>query len=310
LTKASIAERRASAHQAYRALPDNLRGALWLIVSAAFFTAMTMLIKLLHGYAPPVQALYSQAAGLLLMIPLVIRSGGKVLALDGIWMQIGRSLSAAAGVTLAYYAVQNLPLADANAISFTRGLWIGPLAALVLRDRVAPATWAALLMGFGGVLLIARPSQMGAIGWPHLAATASAFLLALSVTGIKILTRKNSVATIMVWSSVLGLLLLFPVALGSWRWPSPTDFLLLALLGGVSVATTASYIHGMAIGEAAKLASVDYIRLPFAIAAGFLAFGEVPGLWTMLGAALIVVTALWAAVSEHRAPPVEPNIAI
>ena len=57
---------------------------------------------------------------------------------------------------------------------------------------------------------------------------------------------------------------------------------------------------------AAKLASVDYIRLPFAIAAGFLAFGEVPGLWTMLGAAIIVATAIWAAISDHRAPAVEP----
>ena len=63
----------------------------------------------------------------------------------------------------------------------------------------------------------------------------------------------------------------------------------------------------MAIGDAAKLASVDYIRLPFAIVAGFLAFGEVPGMWTMIGAAIIVATALWAAIAEHRAEPVEPS---
>ena len=305
--KARVTGRRDSARDAYRRLPDSMRGALWLVVSAAFFTVMTLLIKLLHGYAAPVQALYSQVAGLLLMLPLVARSRGRVLVLNGVWMQIGRSLSAALGVTLAYYAVQKLPLADANAISFTRGLWIGPLAALVLRDRVSPTTWIALVMGFAGVLLIARPSTATAIGWAHFAAIASAFLLALSVTGIKLLTRTNTVGTIMVWSSILGVILLLPAAAGSWRWPSPADFGLLTLLGAISVATTATYIHGMAIGDAAKLASVDYIRLPFAIVAGFLAFGEVPGMWTMIGAAIIVATALWAAIAEHRAEPVEPS---
>jgi drug/metabolite transporter (DMT)-like permease len=307
--RTKVSGRRASAQAAYHRLPDNSRGALWLLVSAACFTAMTLLIKFLHGYPPPVQALYSQMAGLLMMMPLVARSRGKVLVLNGVWMQIGRSLSAALGITLSYYAVQTLPLAEANAISFTRGLWIGPLAALVLRDRIAPTTWVALVVGFAGVLLIARPSTATTIGWAHLAAIASAFLLALSVTGIKLLTRTNSVTTIMVWSSILGVLLLLPVAAGDWIWPSATDFALLALLGAVSVVTTASYIHGMAMGDAAKLASVDYIRLPFAIGAGFVAFGEVPELWTVIGAAVIVATALWAAVSEHRAAPIEPTAA-
>jgi len=304
---AGALKRRAAILAFYRRQQGNTRGALWLLISAGFFTAMTLLIKFLRGYPPQMQALYSQIAGLLLMIPMIVRSRGQVLVLRGVWIQIGRSFSAALGVTLSYYAVQNLPLADANAISFTRGLWIGPLAAVVLHDRISRGTWLALALGFGGVLLIARPTVATEVGWAHLAAIASAFLLALSVTGIKLLTRNNSVATIMVWSSIFGVLLLLPFAVGSWRWPSVGDFALLGLLGAVSVGTTASYIHGMSLGEPAKLASVDYIRLPFAIGAGVLAFGDVPGLWTMIGAVIIVATAIWAAVSEHRTPPLEPT---
>lgn len=300
---------RGSVLAAYRRLPGNSKGAIWLFLSAVTFTGMTVLIKALQGYAAPVQALYSQVAGLLLMLPVIARTRGKVLMLNGVWMQLGRSLSAALGVTLSYFAVQKLPLADANAISFTRALWIGPLAMLILRDRIAPATWLALVIGFGGVLLIARPSTATVLGWAHLAAIASAFFLALSVTGIKLLTRTNSVATIMVWSAILGVLLLVPVALGSWRWPAPFDFLLLGMLGGMSVVTSGTYIHGMALGDAAKLASVDYVRLPMAIGAGFLIFGEVPGLSTLAGSAIVVGTAIWAAFSEHRATPIEPTAA-
>lgn len=292
--------RGARAFEAVNRLPPNSKGALWLIVSAAAFTLMTLLIKFLSGYAPSIQALYSQVAGLLLLLPLVVQSRGRVLVLHGVWMQLGRSVSAALGVTLAYYAVQKLPLPDANAISFTRGLWLGPLAAIVLRDRVSPGTWLALIIGFMGVLLIARPSTSTPIGLAHLAAIASAFMLALSVTGIKLLTRNNGVGTIMIWSSILGVMLLLPIAAGSWRWPTLVDFALLAFLGGFSVVTTATYIHGMALGDPARLASVDYIRLPMAIAAGFLAFGEVPGIWTMIGSTVVVATAIWAAVSAHR----------
>ncbi len=287
-------------------LPADTRGALWLLVSAVIFTAMTLMIKLLRGYPPSVQALYSQTAGLILFLPLILRSRGAVLRLSGIWMQLGRSLFAALGVTLSYYAIQRLPLAEANAISFTRGLWIGPLAALVLRDRVSCGTWLALAIGFGGVLLIARPSTATSIGWAHIAAIASAFLLALSVTGIKLLTRRNSVATIMVWSSILGVMLLLPFAFDRWRWPTGMDFALLALLGTLSVGTTATYIHGMSLGDAAKLASVDYVRLPMAIATGYVAFGDVPGPWTIVGSAVIVTTAIWAAIGAYRTPPLEP----
>jgi drug/metabolite transporter (DMT)-like permease len=291
------ADRGEGLQAAYARLPGNTRGAIWLVVSSLCFTAMTVLIKYLSGYPAPMQALYSQLAGLVLMLPLVIRTRGRVLVLNGAWMMLGRSLSAALGVSLSYYAVQQLPLADANAISFTRTLWIGPLAMLILRDRIAATTWIALIVGFAGVLLIARPTPGTAFGLVHLAAVGAAFFLALSVTGIKVLTRHNSVATIMVWSGILGTLLLLPVTIGGWRMPDLGDFLLLCALGTVSVVTSATYIHAMSIGDAARLAPIDYVRLPMAIAAGFLIFGEVPGGWTIAGSAIVVGTALWAVLS-------------
>ncbi|MCC4250828.1 DMT family transporter [Sphingobium naphthae] len=301
------ADGRGGLKAAFARLPSNTRGAIWLVISSLCFTAMTVLIKSLNNYPAPMQAMYSQLAGLVLMLPLVIRTRGRVLVLNGTWMMLGRSLSAALGVSLSYYAVQQLPLADANAISFTRTLWIGPLAMLILRDRIAAGTWIALVIGFAGVLLIARPSPGAALGLVHLAAVSAAFFLALSVTGIKALTRHNSVATIMVWSGILGALFLLPVTVDGWRMPDLGDFLLLCALGTVSVVTSATYIHAMSIGDAARLAPIDYVRLPMAIAAGFLMFGEVPGAWTLAGSVIVVGTALWAVLSERRAAPIDPN---
>ena len=281
---------------AYRKWSGDAQGALWLVVSAVFFTGMTFLIKALRSYPAPMQACVSQVASLCVMIPVLVRTRGRALILQGAWIQFGRSASAALGVTLAYFAVQKLPLSDANALSFTRALWMVPLAALVLRDHVARGTWIALAVGFLGAMLVIRPSGATDIGWAHMAGLGSAFLLALSVTGIKLLTRQNSLATIMTWSSILGVVMMVPFAIGAWRWPTPQDSALLALLGLLSVLTTASYIHGMSLGAAATLAPVDYVRLPMAIAVGFLLFGEIPGLWSLIGAALIVATTLWLAI--------------
>jgi drug/metabolite transporter (DMT)-like permease len=287
---------------AYKRLSANNRGAFWLIISALAFTVLTVLIKSLRDYSPPVQVLYAQAVGLMLMVPLVVRTKGKVLVIKNVPTQLARSLFAALGVTLAYYAIQHLPLADANALTFTRALWLAPLSALVLRDRVSPGSWAALVIGFIGVLLVAQPSPTRIVGWAHVAALGSAFFLALSVTGIKLLTRVNSVASIMVWSSILGILLTLPIAAGTWRWPPPDDFLLLILLGVLSAVTTASYIHGMSLGDATKLAVVDYIRLPMAVAVGYFLFREGPNALMLLGGVVIIATAVWSATSDRRNP--------
>ena len=289
----------------FAGLPANTRGAFWLVLSALAFTGMTLLIKLLKAYPPPLQAFYSQLMGVLLLLPLIVRSGGRVLKVNGPWLMLARSLSGALGVMLGYHAVQSLPLAEANALSFTRALWIGPLAALVLKDRVKTGEWTALAIGFIGVLIIARPDASTGIGLAQGAAILSAFMLALSVTGIKLLTRRNSVATLLVGSAFVTILLMVVPAILVWRWPSAVDFGLLLALGGCSVMASATYIQGMSLGDATRMAPVDYVRMPFAIGAGFLVFHEIPGIWTLVGAAIIVATALWAAVGKDRTPPVE-----
>ena len=93
---------------------------------------------------------------------------------------------------LSFYAYQKMPLADANALSFTRTLWLVPLAAFVLKEAVGPRRVAATVIGFLGALLMLQPRRRCDMGWPAAAALASALLFALTVTGMKVLTRDHS----------------------------------------------------------------------------------------------------------------------
>jgi drug/metabolite transporter (DMT)-like permease len=204
---------------------------------------------------------------------------------------------------LSFYAFQKMPLADANALSFTRTLWLVPLAAFVVREKIGPLRIAAALVGFVGVLVMVRPGAGGhfSVGVPALAMLASSFLFALTVTGMKVMTRDHSPMVLLVWSASLGLVLALPGAFLAWRWPAPVDLLLLGLMGVMGTVTQACYIKGMSIGDAAAMAPVDYIRLVFTTLAGFALFHELPGIWTIVGAGVVVASTLVITWREHVA---------
>jgi drug/metabolite transporter (DMT)-like permease len=139
------------------------------------------------------------------------------------------------------------------------------------------------------------------IGWPALAMLASSFLFSLTVTGMKVMTRDHSPATLLVWSAVLGAVFAIPGAFFTWRWPTPVDLGLLAAMGAISTLNQYCYVKGMSIGDAGAMAPIDYTRLVFAALAGFVLFGEVPTGWTIAGAAIVVASTLYITWREQRA---------
>ena len=285
-------------------LSPNLRGALWMLASALGFTVMTTLIKFLgNDYPAALQTFYRQVAGFLILLPIILVRGRAVYATTRPWILIFRSSAGTIGMILSFYAFQKMPLADANALSFTRTLWLVPLAAFVLREKVGPLRIGAALMGFVGVLIMVRPGAAShmAIGLPALAMLASSFLFAMTITGMKVMTRDHSPVVLLVWAATLGVVLAIPGALFVWRWPEPRDLGLLALMGVMGTVTQACYIRGMAIGDAAAMAPVDYVRLVFSTAAGFLLFHELPGVWTIVGAGVVVASTLFITWREQRA---------
>lgn len=293
-----------TARERLSGLSPNLRGALWMLGSALGFTVMTTLIKYLGAdYPASLQTFYRQAAGFLVLLPIILHRRSAAFATTRPGILIFRSAAGTVGMILSFYAFQKMPLADANALSFTRTLWLVPLAAFVVREKVGPLRIAAALAGFVGVLIMVRPGAGGhfAMGLPALAMLASSFLFALTITGMKVMTRDHAPTVLLVWSATLGLVLAIPGAFIAWRWPALPDLGLLALMGVMGTVTQACYIRGMAVGDAAAMAPIDYIRLVFTTAAGFFLFHELPGVWTIAGASVVVASTLFITWREQVA---------
>jgi drug/metabolite transporter (DMT)-like permease len=247
------------------------------------------------------QTFYRQAAGFVVLLPVILKLRGRAFATTRPGILLFRSAAGTVAMILSFYAFQKMPLADANALSFTRTLWLVPLAAFVVGEKVGPLRIGAAVVGFLGVLLMLRPGAGGfALGLPGLAMLAGSFLFALTITGMKVLTRDHSPTVLLVWAMTLGLLFSIPGAVLDWRWPAPADFALLCAMGVLGTVTQACYIKGMQVGDAAAMAPIDYTRLVFAALAGFLLFQELPTVWTLAGAAVVVASTLFITWREQQ----------
>jgi len=290
--------------KAHARLGANLRGALWMVASAFTFTVMTTLIKYLGAdYSAALQTFYRQIAACIVLAPFIAGDPIGAFRTTRPGILLFRSLAGTFGTILSFWVFQVMPLGEANALSFTRTLWIVPLAIFVLREYVGPWRIGATLVGFAGTLLILQPAVANDAGWPAAAALAAAFLFSLTIAGMKVVTRDHSVMTLTVWSAFLGLVLSLPLALMEWRWPTLQDLALLAAMGVLGLVNQYCYIKGMAIGDAAAMAPIDYTRLIFAVIIGFLIFHEIPNLVTMLGAAIVIGATLVITLREARLKP-------
>jgi drug/metabolite transporter (DMT)-like permease len=279
-----------------------MTGALWMLVSAVCFTAMAACLKLLaqNGYSESQMVFARCAAGFAAILPFALRAGGDVWAVARPRPLFFRCLYSTLGFFGGFYAFAHMPLADAQAITFSRVLFIVIFAAWILKERVQWRRWTAVGVGFAGVVMMLRP-EGAAFGWPAAAAVVSALFFALAIITVKDLTRDHSTLTLVLYTNafttVFGLPFVFS---GDWLMPDPIGWFLLILLGLTGVGAQSCYVRALSKGDASLMGLIDYVRLPLAIAMGLLLFGETPDTMGMIGAAVIIGSTLYITWRESR----------
>ncbi len=285
-------------------LPPNLRGAIWVLASAMLFTVMQVLVKILGGSVHPFEVAFFRAlTGVLFIGPIILHSGLGGFRASRPGLMILRGMVGSTAMLCGFYAIANLPLADATSISFSRALFVVPLAILFLGEKIGPRRVIATLVGFIGVLIISWPS--GTLELGTMAALGNAVFVALAIIFVKILSRTDSTATLLFYSGVIGMAATAIPASLYWQWPNLQQFGLLLLMGGVGVLAHSCFIRAYAIGEASALAPLDYTRIIFATLAGFLIFATIPTWQTILGAVIIAGSSLYITLREAQKSDVE-----
>jgi len=282
-------------------------GALLTMLAMLGFAGMDAISKWLVADYPIGQMMWIRYAVFCIFAWLVVRRRGlsKALRSERPALQATRALIALVESMIFVAAFSYLPLADTHAVAATSPLIVIALGVLFLGERAGLARWLAVAAGFVGVLLIVRPG-FRSLEWPLLLPLVGAIMWA----GYQILTRlaslSDSPGTSLLWSAVIALIATSFVGPVYWQWPSTLAWTLMIVISLMGAIAHYTLIKALDYAEAGAVQPFAYTLLVWVTILGFVLFGDVPDVWTILGAAIVVLSGLYTWHHDRRVSAAKP----
>ena len=272
--------------------------ALGMFVFSAVDTQAKFLTDTLH----PIQIVWCRQLGLFVgVLGLIAVRGLHVLRTKRPALQITRGVSAAISATCFIFAVTYVPLADAVAVSFVAPFIATVMGAVILGEAVGIRRWTAVMIGFLATLIIIRPG-MGVIHPAAFLVIIAAAVFAMRQILSRILANVDSLATTVAYTALAGTVLLTIPLPFVWIWPQSTlEWVLLASIAVMAGVAEFAVIRALELAEAVAVAPVQYTLLIWGTMYGYFVFGQLPDLWTWIGALIIVATGIYTIHRERKA---------
>ena len=267
---------------------DNVKaGITWMLVTTLFFVSLDVTAKHLVASYPIQQVVWARFLGHLLLAVVILGPRLKSLARSAnLGLQLVRSALLLATTALFFSGVRLLPLADASAIMFTSPILLTVLAIPWLGEKVGPRRWAAVGVAFVGALIVVRPGT-GVMGAGALLLLGCAFCNACYQIITRQLRGTDGALTTLLYTPLVGALVTTFLVPATWVPPEPGDWLLMAALGAFGCVGHFTLIRAFQSAPAATVAPFSYASLIWAILFGLLVFGDMPDIWTLVGATVI-----------------------
>ncbi|MET4028340.1 drug/metabolite transporter (DMT)-like permease [Marinobacter sp. MBR-99] len=273
---------------------------LLLVIGNAMAILSDVFIKMLEPGAPVFQFAFLRCLlTLAFLIPLARKLDRQNL-FGGLKIHAIRAHIHLVGIVCMVIALTNLPLATANALFYAAPILVMVLSAFFFREQLTPLSVTAVFSGFAGIIVILRPVEFN---WAVIAALGSAFALAINAVMVRQLPREQTT----VHKLFLNYLLIVPAAaaLAFWEGAAWNPQIL------ISAAGSALFILGYNITvllayrqvDANQVTSAEYTGLIWAVAIGWIWFGEVPDLWFLAGSLMIVVPLVLIGLRHRRRSP-------
>ncbi|MFC0409314.1 DMT family transporter [Roseomonas elaeocarpi] len=285
---------------------DLRRGATLIVAAGLVFALMNALIKHLSRDLPTAELLFFRNLFSLPMVLLIASRRGVILRTKRFGGHVMRATTGLLGMSMSFAALNYLPLAEQQVLSYTQPLFITVLAIPFLGEHPGFQRWAAVVVGFAGVIIVALNqgllggSGSGAPPWAYGMAVAQGLISALSTLQIRQLSATEASTTITLWQAILMTAILFFVLPFVWVTPGWTHFALLVLLGTMGGLGQVLQTEAFASAQVSALGPYTYCSLIWATAVGWLLFGDAPSLAMMAGAVLIVGAGLAILPGEMR----------
>ena len=279
------------------------KAALWMTGAIASFSSMAVAGRELSMTHDTFEIMFYRSLVGICVVALILSVSRK-------WHQITtnrlgehgiRNVLHFTGQNLWFYAVTVIPLAQVFALEFTQPIWVILLSPLLLRERLTAIRVTSALIGFAGILIVARPGT-ATLSPGVIAAALSAIFFALTTITTKSLTRTASIGCIMFWLTVMQAVLGFTASVfdGDITLPSANTAPFLLLIGLAGLLAHYCITNALAIAPATVVVPFDFARLPTIAIVGMILYHEPLDHWTLLGAGVVFAGIFLNVWSENR----------
>jgi len=263
---------------------------LWMTGAIVAFSAMAVAGRAVSFELDTFEIMmYRSFVGVVLVVSVAGALGrlGTVTRRD-LPVHAARNLFHFAGQNLWFYAITVIPLAQVFALEFTSPIWVTLLAPLVLGERLTRLRLLTALLGFTGILIVARP-DLGGLSPGVIAAAAAALGFAGSILLTKRLTRTETITCILFWLTLIQAV--FGIVAAGWdgdiALPSATTAPWLLLIGCCGLLAHLCMTNALSLAPATVVVPMDFVRLPAIAVVGLWVYGEPIHIHVVLGAAMI-----------------------
>ena len=278
-----------------------LAGSLFVVLGEVFFVSMGMLVKTLGTEMPSHQMVfYRNLLAAIIIFPMLVRKTGlREFKTRRINMHLLRSTSGVLAMFCFFYALANIELANAMLLKLTGPLFIPIIAILWIKEHVSQKTVAGILIGFAGVIVFLNPT--GEIQSAALVGLIGGALAAFAKVTIRKMSDTEPTTRIIFYFALFGALISAAPALSTELYiPSTRQWGILIALGVVGTCGQFCLTQAYQLAPASQVGPFTYSSLLWASLAGWLVWGEIPSLQTLLGAALIISAGLILIYNKGR----------
>jgi len=279
----------------------NLLIGMLLMTAAAFaLAAMHGLVRKVSGDLHPFEiSFFRNLFGLIVLSPLIIKGGLRNLRTYQPRLQIFRGFNSVAAMSLWFFALSVVPLAEATAMSFLAVIFASIGAVLFLGERMRARRWTAVGAGLIGALIILRPG-FTELNYGLVLTMMSALCWGTGVVLVKQLSKTDSIVSVVGWFGISTTIISFVPALMFWSTPTLEQLGWLLLIGTLGTIGHLAMTRSLKTADAGAVMPLDFTRLVWASLLGYWLFNEVPDVPTLLGGAVIIGSATYLIVRESR----------
>ena len=273
---------------------DNIKGILWALLATALFAIVAAMAKVAIDEYHVFQILFfRQIVVFTSCIPSVLKTFPEGFKTKYLKIHAMRLIGAFIALSCGIWAVAVLPLTTAITLGFAQVFFVVILALGYLNERVGVYRVVAVIVGFIGVVVVMRPGAEGIVDVRAFIPLFGAFGASMAVISVRKLSQTESTATLLIYQALfVGVLAGVPLI---WLWVSPDISGLFFLLTMGVFATIGQWlgVKALRLGEASVVGHVQYMQLIFAAILGYFLFNEIPDVYTLAGAIVIIASSIY-----------------